>query len=386
MYHCVVESLANKPSNALALDTLLPTSTGWTTVGDVQVDDELLDENGLPVRVLGAPSIIRGRRCFSVAFRDGTTVAAGSEQLWPMDKFVGDRRRKVLVTTEEMARTGLRYERALTTGRTKCTRTDGVALWRTLSTPRVQGAAQQLPLDPYVLGYWLGDGDSDGPRVTTHSADLAHFLKYCEQVGLSTTGPQRTHGETYRVRFASGSRGGAHTNGDRAVGVNALRELGVLGNKHIPTRVMRLDAPSRMKVLQGLMDSDGTVDLKGKVELCFTSRCLAIDSAELIRSLGFYPRMRESDAVLRGRVMGTRYRINFTAYSDDPVFLLPRKSARLKSRPQTMPYSQVRTVIAIAEIDSVPLRRVTISGGSKLYLAGMGLVPTYSSHRSQDHL
>ncbi|MFD3430974.1 LAGLIDADG family homing endonuclease [Nocardia fluminea] len=245
---------------------------------------------------------------------------------------------------------------------------------------------QTLPLDPYVLGYWLGDGDSDGPRVTTHSADLAHFLKYCEQVGLSTTGLQRTHGETYRVRFASGSREGAQTDGGRAVGVNALRELGVLGNKHIPTRVMRLDIPSRMKVLQGLMDSDGTIDPQGKVELCFTSRCLAIDCTELLRSLGFYPRMRESDAALRGRVVGTRYRINFTAYSDDPVFLLPRKSARLKSRPQTMPYSQVRTVIAITEVDSVPLRRVTVSGGSNLYLAGVGLVPTYSSHPSQDHL
>ncbi|MGA6205476.1 hypothetical protein ACPESR_12030 [Nocardia testacea] len=250
-----------------------------------------------------------------------------------------------------------------------------IALLNTWVTAWLNSRSWAAASGPELLGAAIGRGGWPGPRITAHIDDLPFLLAYCERVGLTTSEPQRTHGGTFRFRFASGSRGGAPTRIDRALGLNALRQLDILGNKHIPTQVKRIDWPIRMQVLRGLMDSDGTIDPNGKIELCFAGEQLALDSIELLRSLGFYPRMRESDATLRGRAVGKRYRINFTGYSDDPVFLLPRKAARLKARPSTFPYSQVRTVTAIDRVGPASVRYLSVSGPNRLFLAGKGLVP-----------
>lgn len=69
-------------NEALALDTPLPTPTGWTTMGDVQLGDELVGRDGLPVRVLAATEVQHGRRCYRVKFADGTSVVASDGHLW----------------------------------------------------------------------------------------------------------------------------------------------------------------------------------------------------------------------------------------------------------------------------------------------------------------
>lgn len=68
---------------ALALSTPLPTPTGWTTMGDVAVGDELLDADGAPTRVVAATEILLGRPCYEIEFSDGTTIVADAQHLWP---------------------------------------------------------------------------------------------------------------------------------------------------------------------------------------------------------------------------------------------------------------------------------------------------------------
>ncbi|CAJ1506408.1 replicative DNA helicase [[Mycobacterium] kokjensenii] len=68
---------------ALALNTPLPTPTGWTTMGDVAVGDELLDAAGRPTRVVAATEIMLGRPCYEVEFSDGTVIVADAQHLWP---------------------------------------------------------------------------------------------------------------------------------------------------------------------------------------------------------------------------------------------------------------------------------------------------------------
>ncbi|MGV0698892.1 replicative DNA helicase [Mycolicibacter sinensis] len=70
---------------ALALDTPLPTPSGWTTMGDVAVGDELLDADGLPTRVVAATAVMLGRPCFEVEFSDGTVIVADAEHQWPTE-------------------------------------------------------------------------------------------------------------------------------------------------------------------------------------------------------------------------------------------------------------------------------------------------------------
>jgi replicative DNA helicase len=68
---------------ALALDTPLPTPTGWTTMGAVAVGDELVGADGRPTQVLAATDVMLGRPCYEVEFSDGTVIVADAEHQWP---------------------------------------------------------------------------------------------------------------------------------------------------------------------------------------------------------------------------------------------------------------------------------------------------------------
>ena len=79
---------------ALALDTVLPTPLGWTTMGQVEVGDQLLGANGHPTRVVAATEIMHNRPCYRVEFSDGTAIVADEQHQWPTSRGV--------VTTDQL--------------------------------------------------------------------------------------------------------------------------------------------------------------------------------------------------------------------------------------------------------------------------------------------
>ncbi|GAB2495114.1 replicative DNA helicase [Luteococcus sediminum] len=78
--------IAARPAvgKALALDTKLPTPTGWTTMGEVQVGDELLTADGRPTRVVAATEVMEDRPCYRLTFSDGTEIVADAQHEWPL--------------------------------------------------------------------------------------------------------------------------------------------------------------------------------------------------------------------------------------------------------------------------------------------------------------
>ncbi|MCU1689057.1 MAG: dnaB, partial [Jatrophihabitantaceae bacterium] len=77
-------TVAGRPGagKALALDTPLPTPTGWTTMGQVAVGDLLIGADGRPTRVVAATDVMVGRPCYEVEFSDGTVIVADAEHQW----------------------------------------------------------------------------------------------------------------------------------------------------------------------------------------------------------------------------------------------------------------------------------------------------------------
>src|SRR5260221_11206888 len=128
-----------------------------------------------------------------------------------------------------------------------------------------------LPLPPYVLGVWLGDGTSSSAQFTSADPEIAMLV---EGQGL---GALKSHGSVTGI----------------------LRGLGVLGNKHIPARYLRASEPQRRALLAGLLDTDGTVGRTGSVHFAVPSRRLAEDFRELVHSLGY--RCGWSQKRVRGR-------------------------------------------------------------------------------------
>jgi replicative DNA helicase len=84
---------------ALALDTPLPTPSGWTTMGEVAVGDMLLTADGTPTRVVAATDVMHGRPCYEVEFDDGTVIVADAQHQWA----VGAADDAQILTTEEIA-------------------------------------------------------------------------------------------------------------------------------------------------------------------------------------------------------------------------------------------------------------------------------------------
>ncbi|WP_099020864.1 replicative DNA helicase [Mycolicibacterium palauense] len=78
---------------ALALNTALPTPTGWTTMDEVRVGDELLGADGRPTRVVAATEVLHGRPCYDIEFSDGTVITADEQHQWAT-------RRGIAITAE----------------------------------------------------------------------------------------------------------------------------------------------------------------------------------------------------------------------------------------------------------------------------------------------
>ena len=100
--------IAARPAigKALALDTPLPTPAGWTTMGEVQVGDQLLGADGKPTRVVAATEAMHGRPCYEVEFDDGDVIVADENHQWltwnPQE--LGELLPPRVLTTGEIAR------------------------------------------------------------------------------------------------------------------------------------------------------------------------------------------------------------------------------------------------------------------------------------------
>jgi hypothetical protein len=333
---------------ALALDTPVPTPTGWTTMGELVDGDIVLDDQGKPTTVTRAHAVRFDRPCYRVRFDDGFEITADAEHLWTTwvagDRNPGKRRRSdgpAVRTTGEIAA-------SLKVGREH---NHSIPNTRPLDLPDVD-----LPMDPYVLGAWLGDGTTSQASITIHEPEQVVLI---EQAGTQL-----------RRRKNPFDFGMADTTW-------RLRQLGVLGNKHVPAAYLRASEIQRRALLAGLMDTDGSAAADGTVEFGTTLLVLAEGVAELAASLGFKPRTYSGRATLNGRDIGPCWRVCWSPRV--PVFRLTRKNARLAEYPERGWRTRHRFIVAVDPVASVPVRCITVDSPSHLYLAGRQMVPTHNT-------
>src|SRR5262249_46357893 len=101
---------------------------------------------------------------------------------------------------------------------------------------------RDLPIDPYTLGVWLGDGETAGAPLSGHDDDV-EIIEHVRAAGY----------EVDRQPCKSKSTPNWAVRGL----CRQLRQARLLGNKHIPPPYLRASAEQRLALLQGLMDTDG---------------------------------------------------------------------------------------------------------------------------------
>lgn len=99
--------VARIEGKALALDTPVPTPSGWTTMGELEAGSEVFDAWGCPTEVVAATEVMLGRECREVVFSDGTKIVADVEHLWESwtKRSLARRRAPEILTTREIERT-----------------------------------------------------------------------------------------------------------------------------------------------------------------------------------------------------------------------------------------------------------------------------------------
>lgn len=338
----------------LALDTPLPTPSGWTTMGAVQVGDELFDETGAPCKVVGKSPVHINRRCYRVEFDDGSHIIADGEHPWRVEERAGRNSAGIIWQTRDL------------------TTADLVASQHFIPvTTPLDCEDADLPVHPYVLGLWLGDGHTMSSRITPGDEDVREVRERIEACGYHC-GPNTDQPD----RHATFSVHGLTPN---------LREAGVLGFKHIPRAYLRASVAQRRALLQGLMDSDGSISATtGACDFTTTSDALAAGFVELVRSLGikakFVTRQGRASKLVGGAnklLQVTQF--YFTAYADDDVFGLARKKAMLGGRPEHRRRTKRHGIRSVMRVSSVPVQCVAIDAPSHLFLAGEGMVPTHNT-------
>lgn len=139
---------------------------------------------------------------------------------------------------------------------------------------------KEIPIDPYMIGFWLGDGTSAGAEITNVDREcLDYFRNNLGQYNLELS-QRKTKDVTYGIRTIGKSSPGSNKF------LTALQDLNLLNNKHIPDIYKMNSRDIRLKVLAGLIDSDGYLG-NNCIEIHQKNKKLSDDIEFLCFSLGF---------------------------------------------------------------------------------------------------
>ena len=335
---------------ALAVDTEIPTPLGWKRMADMAHGDVVFAHTGEQTKVVRVSEVMHDRACYELELSDHTTVTADASHLW-LARRASERNTGKLevVTTEHLAATLF-------------TEKDQRRNWAIPITGEAQLPDRPLPIHPYVLGVWLGDGRASGAVYSKPEPELAKQIR----------------GAGYEVwqRESEADVWGIGTGPDGRKLQVALREAGLLGNKHVPPDYLRASPDQRRALLQGLMDTDGTCGKNGTCSFSNADLALAEAVAELAQSLGCkvtrytrVPRVSNRPELICRR----EHRVIFTP--NFPAFRLARKLAR-QDLANRCPW---RYVVAARRVPTVPVRCIQVDHPSGTFLATRSWVPTHNS-------
>lgn len=283
---------------------------GWKFMRDIKLHDLVSTPDGQSAPVTGVfPQGIRD--VYEVTFRDHRTVLADGEHLWKVFYQSGNKRKEFLKTTIELME-------LIGSNR----------VYVPLIKP-IAGVEINMPVDPYLLGVLIGDGSyTEGRTPTVALPD--NFIKE-EVIRLLPSGVSLVKTADIEYSISGG------INGKTNPFTSLLKEVGVYGKyaweKSLPESYLEASYEQRLALLQGLMDTDGTVCKYSCPRYVTTSRELADQVTDLVRSMGWLAWVSTRPAgetFLKGKpgLKREAYTVNITSDQPSLLFRLPRKKDR----------------------------------------------------------
>ena len=330
---------------ALPNSTKIPTPAGWRTVGEIKVGDYLFDAFGKPTKVLNVYP--QGEKeVWAVHFKDGRIAHCCDEHLWsyctsnqkPKSKLA---RKFYTSTLKEI-------------NNDKLSGSKGYKYLVPMQSA-VEYTEKEFFIPPYVMGLMLGDG-SFRQHNDNKSFQFSSESEYLPNIIGQTMGwfVKRNNLANYTWCFAFKEK---QTKRKEKINVwveDVLQDYPDLMNcksedKFIPTDYIYSSISQRFDLLNGLLDSDGAVDEKGRVSFFTISPHLRDNVVELCHSLGF----KTSISIDSHKSTNVGYQIHITGRPEDKVklFRLPRKKERIENWYQNTRRKETNSFNPIVKIE-----------------------------------
>lgn len=359
----IIEHVCNEGTNKIVTlqtgkgkrisdDSLVRIPGGWKKNGKLKVGDLVISRDGTPTRVMGVYPSEGPVQLYRVTFADGRWVDADPEHLWHcfyVNTSPGVRW-KVRDTMEMKRLIGMPNPRVY------------IPLPEPEITPEVS-----LPLDPWLLGVLIGDGglSGSGVRVTTPDQFIVDEVNRLSPASVSLK---------HLSRYDYGLTKDIALKGPNVV-VAMLRHLDLMGkvanSKFIPPIYLNGSIEQRWAMVQGLMDTDGTVQKSGSISYATASKQLALDLQLLVRSLGGIAAIhtRQPHYTHNGERKAGQlcYEVDIRHKTPSKFFRLARKKERTNDNGQYNADLKLR-VMSIEPSRVAPATCIAVDHPEKLYV------------------
>lgn len=325
------------------LDAIVKTPFGEKRIGDVNIGDVVCGADGKGTRVIDIP--YEGEApVYEITMLDGSVTRAADNHIWRF-KIGGRPHSDRLGTTKDMMH-------LLKQGHS-------VLLPLTEEVQITRSFPKNHKIPSYLMGALLGDGCFRGGSITFSSMDTCIIDRLREEVSGEII---HMGWYDYRLKACSYEK-------------QCLQSDGLWGlyshEKFIPEHYKMSTIEERWKLLQGLMDTDGTIDTRGHLSFTSTSERLAKDVQWLVRSLGgnatlsCYDSYRVNNGVKKQGLPA--YTLYLQHKEKSKFFSLPRKLSRVK------PYNNgagipMKKIVKITPVGTMPVRCISVSNLDGLYL------------------
>lgn len=341
----------------LDVNTPIFTTDGWKTMGTVQVGDTVYDKEGKRTKVLHT-SEVHHRNCYKITFNNNDTIIADNEHRWliTFGSFSRGVEEKVM-TTEEIHN----YIQSFNGKQIPSEK-----IPRIMNAKPIENEDIELPIDPYVFGCWLGDGNKVDGKITNMDKDIWDELeKRWECIGNDISGGTSVKAQT-RTLFGLTQK---------------LRENNLLKNKHIPDIYFKASYQQRLDLLRGLMDTDGYYN---KVRNRFVMRTTQDWQVKATKTIASSLGIKTTVIYSKGKCNNCKKKKIFdkidVAFSDEINPFL-RKHTEKEYKPIGNHSYKWRNIVKVEEVDSVPTRCIETDSLTHTFLCGEYFLVTHNTNK-----
>ena len=160
--------IGKKNGKEVALDTRIPTPKGFTTMGEIAIGDTVFDEGGNPCHVVAKSKVDYDEQAYRITFKDGEVIEAGENHQWYGEWRSNNKLTSGIATTDWL------YRRSLAPSRG-----NSIDFRIPINGP-VDTLSTNLPIAPYLMGYWLGNGCATEARITVQTCDINEVVAEIE--------------------------------------------------------------------------------------------------------------------------------------------------------------------------------------------------------------